>query len=485
MINRIRQALPHLSTVLVILVLIGFGVRTLWAARPSRQVELVVWGLASGEETKGLDAQIVEFQRRYPHIRVKNLAMGAGGMSSQKLLTSIVGGAPPDLVRQDRFTIGDWASRETFLSMDDLLANPRLNGPGDPWRIVPSEYYEPCWAEALYQGKVYAIPDSTDDRVLYWNKDLFRAAGLDPEKPPRTWEEMDVIADKLTKRRPDGQFEQIGFIPVVPSYSNSFFYLYSWQAGGEFMSPDGRTCTLHNPESQEALEWLAAFYKRMSGAESVIAFSNSFQPNEQDPFITGRMAMKIDTNNAVRNLGRFGPKLDFGVAPAPVPEARLRGEGRFKGQPPFITWSGGYSYAIPVGSKHVEEAWLFIKWMNSLESRRIFDRTQKEWNESQTPPRPYVPELHANREINKVLFAEFAPQGDDPLSRRMREGMRVGLELMPVARFRPVTFVGQRLWDEHVRAFDSATRRQASPADALRTGQQIVQEELDLVYTRS
>jgi multiple sugar transport system permease protein len=481
----LRVALSRAGAVLAVLVILGFGVRSAWTGRPGQQTELVVWGLASGEETKGLDSQIREFERRYPHIRVKNLSMGAGGMNAQKLMTSIVGRVPPDLVRQDRFTIGDWASRDTFRPVDDLLADTAdRNRPTDPWHIDPKEYYPACWAEAVYKGKVYAIPDSTDDRLLYWNKDSYRKAGLDPERPPRTWEELESFTEKLTRRRTDGVFEQIGFIPVVPSYSNSWFYLYSWQNNGEFMSPDGRTCTLHNPRSEAALKWLTAFYEKLSGAENVMTFASTFQPREQDPFITGKMAMKVDTNNAIRNIARFGKDLDFGVAPAPVPAARLRHEPPFADSPDFVTWSGGFSYAIPVGSRHVDEAWLFIKWMNSLESRRIFNREQRAWNLAQNPPRPYVPEMHANRVINKVLFREFAPTGDDALSKRMRDGMQVGLDMMPFARYRPVTFVGQRLWDEHRRAFEQATRSKLSPADALKAGQQTVQEELDLVFQR-
>jgi multiple sugar transport system permease protein len=490
--NRLREWLLRAAAGIGILILLAAGLRSFWIARPKGVVELVVWGLPSGEESSGLDAQIREFERRYPHVRIRNLAMGAGGMNAQKLMTSIAGSTPPDLVRQDRFTIGDWAARETFMPLDALLNDPRRNGARDPWRIVPAQYYPACWAEAVYKGKVYAIPDSTDDRLLYWNKDLFREAGLDPERPPRTWEELETYTDRLTKRRPDGTFERIGFIPVVPSYSNSWFYLYSWQNGGEFMSPDGRRCTLLNPQSKEALQWLADFYGRISGAENVMAFASTFQPRDQDPFITGKMAMKVDTNNAIRNVARFGPKLDFGVAPAPVPAARYRGEGRFKGQPRFITWSGGFSFAIPVGSRHVEEAWLFVKWMNSLEGRRVFNREQRKWNLAQDPPRPYVPEMHANRVFNEVLFREFAPQGDGPLPVRLRKGMQVGLEMMPFARFRPVTFVGQRLWDEHRRAFEAATRRTPDPATgrpttpetALLSGQKTVQEELDLVFNR-
>src|SRR5262249_52791752 len=98
--------------------------------------------------------------------------------------------------------------------------------------------------------------------------------------------------------------------------------------------------------------------------------------------------------------------------------------------------------------------------------------------------RPYMPDMHADRAINEVIFREFAPAGDNPLARRLRAGMKVGLDMMPYARFRPVTFVGQRLWDEQVRAFDLAIRHKATPAEALAASQATVQEELNKVFNR-
>src|SRR5205823_5781716 len=125
------------------------------------KMRLVVWGLPSGEETKGLDAQVREFERRFPRIHVVNLSVG-NSMSthSQKLMTSIAGNVPPDVVRQDRFTIGDWAARDTFQPLDNLLAAERRpEGTLDPWEIRPANYYHACWAEAVYHGRVFAIPD--------------------------------------------------------------------------------------------------------------------------------------------------------------------------------------------------------------------------------------------------------------------------------------------------------------------------------------
>lgn len=439
--------------------------------RTPEKIKLVVWGLQSSEDSKGLDAAVAEFERRHPNIDVKMLSMGAGGMNPQKLMTAIVGKVPPDVIHQDRFTIGDWASRDTFRPLDDLIARDRDKPDG----IRKEDFYHACWAEATYKGKVYAIPYNTDDRALYYNRKLFREAGLDPDKPPRTWDELLLYAKKLTVYRSDGGFKRIGFIP---NFGNSWLYLYSWQNGGEFMSPDGRTCTMNNPYSVEALQYMVSVYDALKGVEAINSFSSGFKANELDPFLTDLVAMKIDGNWFLDGIARFAPDLDFGVAPAPVPRERFEGKGRFKGQPRFITWSGGFSLAIPRGAKHVEESWEFIKWMSSVECWRISCAAQKKYNLSRG--RPYVPLMSANSRVNEAIFREFAPK-----SPRFRKPFRLFLDLMKVSKYRPVTFVGQRLWDEHVRAFDYATRHKQTPQQAMDEGTRVVQKELDKVFNRS
>jgi len=184
------------------------------------KIKLVVWGLQSGKETAGLDAQIAKFERLNPDIDVSNLSIGAGKMNPQKLMTSIVGGAPPDVIHQDRFTVGDWASRGTFMPLDSFLAKE-----SGPESIKESNYYPAAWKEAVYQGKVFAIPTGIDDRMLMYNRKVFRDAGLDPDKPPRTWEELRAMAKKITSRNADGTYKRIGYIPHLSTYGNSWFYI--------------------------------------------------------------------------------------------------------------------------------------------------------------------------------------------------------------------------------------------------------------------
>src|SRR5581483_912996 len=446
---------------------------------PPGKIKLVVWGMQYGEESKGLEARVKEFERRHPNIVVSVLSMGAGGMNPQKLMTAIVGNVPPDVIHQDRFTIGDWAARDAFLPLDNYIARDQKKPDG----VHPEDFYPACWKEANYTnpltGKkgVFAIPSGTDDRALFYNKALFREAGIvdarGEPKPPQTWDELQEDAKKLTKLNPDGSFDRIGFIP---NYGNSWLYLYAWQNDGEFMSPDGRTCTLNAKPNVEALAYMVKVYDALGGVTKIDSFQSGLQANELDPFLTNKIAMKIDGSWIPGNIARFGPDLDFGVAPAPVPADRLKGIGRFQGDTDrFITWAGGFSFAIPRGAQHPEEAWEFIKWMESPEAALIDAAAQKAYNESKH--RPYVPQISANRRANDVVFARFAPQ-----SEKFRKAMQLFVGMMDHARFRPVTFVGQRLWDEHVRAFDSATHHVLSPQQAMDEGTQVVQRELDKVF---
>ena len=437
------------------------------ARNAGKRVKVVVWGVQLSEETQIEAACIREFERRNPGIKISMLSMGAGAMNPQKLMTAIVGRTPPDLIFQDRFTIGDWASRDTFRPLNDLIERDR----GKPYGVRREDYYDACWREANYRGKTYAIPAGTDDRCLYYNCEAFREAGLDPDRPPRTWEELRACAVKLTAYNKDGTFKQAGFIP---NFGNSWLYLYSWQNGGELMSPDGKTCTMDNPYTVEALDYMTSVYDALKGAEKLDAYQRGFAalPPEMDPFLIGRVAMKIDGDWFLQSIARYRPGMDFAVAPAPVPSARLRGEGRFKGEPPFITWAGGFSWAIPRGAKRVDEAWEFVKWMQSPEAMLIGCAAQDRYNASKG--RRFVPRLSANLKVNEAVHRVYAsryPSFEQPL--------KMFREMMDSAKFRPVTHVGQFLWDEHVIAFENATRHKMSAKAALAQGARRVQAELD------
>ncbi|MCL5103621.1 MAG: extracellular solute-binding protein [Armatimonadetes bacterium] len=434
------------------------------------KTKLVVWGYMEPDRTHGWRAAIARYNKLHPELYVEFLSIGAGSGSTQKMMTAIAGNVPPDVIYQGRFTIGDWASRDAFLALDKFVEADRNRPDG----VKKSDFYPATWNEAVYKGKVYAIPDSTDVRGLFYNRKMFREAGLDPDKPPRTWDELKAYAVKLTKYNKDGTLARIGY---MPNYGNCWFILYSWQNGGDFLSPDGRKCTMNNPRSLAALKYMVDVSDTLGGVRKLTEFGSGFRSQDQDPFAIGQLAMKVDVNLFASLLNRYTPDLDYGVAPPPVPTERYEGKGIFKGKPKFITWSGGNSWSIPRGAIHARQSWEFIKYMLSPDTARLIHRTEADYNHKLG--RTYVPFMSANAKINKIIFREFMPK----LPRLVKANQML-LALLPNSMFRPVTPVGQKMWTEHLRAYDLASRHKMSAKAALDIETKTVQQELDRILER-
>ena len=230
------------------------------------------------------------------------------------------------------------------------------------------------------------------------------------------------------------------------------------------MSQDGLTCTLNAPSVVEALDYVTRLYDAVGGVELTDSFAASFQTGQLDPFLLGKVAMKIDGNWALNNIGVYAPDLNFGVVPAPASAGNES-----------ITWSGGFSWAMPRGGKNVELAWRFIKWMSSAECWMMANTEQYRYARSRG--RPYVPSMTANRRVNEMIFEAFAPSHP-----RLRGCLRTFMDLMEHSRFRPVTPVGQILWDEHALAMDLAIHHKVSAQEALDRGTQTVQKQLNKIH---
>lgn len=460
--------------------LLAAGLACLAALLPAADRQpLVVWGISAGPDSKGQDAVIREFSKRNPDLAVKLLSMGAGRMDPQKLMTSIVGNVAPDVIYQDRFTIADWAARGAFAPLDPFLARD-ANDPSAPRK---EKFYAAPWAEASFENKVYAIPTGADNRVLYWNKAIFREnaaalrkAGLDPERAPRTWSELLRYSQVLTVKNPDGSLKRAGYLP---NFGNAWLYLYAFQNDAQFISKDGRTCTLYSKPAEEALQYMVDGYDIVGGYESAKKFESGFLGKENDAFITGKVAMKVDGDWILSGLAVYGPKLDFATAPPPVPDDRFDKKGRFANEEEtYVTWVGGFSMAIPKGARNPDGAWRYMKFAASTEALLIEARAQREWERLRG--RTYIPRQIAQREANEIIAREFSP--GEP---KFRDAVAQHVAMAPHGKIRPATFVGQLLWSEHVKALEAACYKKASPATALKTGQAAVQRDLDAFYGKA
>jgi multiple sugar transport system permease protein len=392
-----------------------------------------------------------------------------------RFLVSVAGGMPPDVIYFDRYAVSEWASRGAFTPLDSYLESDRLRK--RPNQIHEEDFYKPAWRETVYtnplsgERHLYGIPNGMDNRALFYNKDLLKRSGYvdasGEAQPPRTWEELEAMAVKMTEKDEKGHPRTLGF---VPNFGNSWLYLYGWMNGGEFMSRDGRTCTLNDPKIVGALTWMTKIYDTLGGAKDVNAFQSTFQGGDLDPFITGKIAMKIDGVWVLDGLSQYARHLNWGVTELPLPEAE-KAKGRTT-----LSWMGGWCYAIPSSAKQKDGAWEFIRFMSTKRSIEIMCDSQRLTALSQG--RTYMPGQHPNIKINEWVAQHYLYNNPaaDP---RLKAAMRVFNGLVPLSLFRPVTAVGQLLWNQQIDTMNDAIYHKLEPQESLDRGQRIVQRKLD------
>lgn len=438
---------------------------------------------ATGDAVRAFEAESRAAHARDPSQPIYRVVSGQNASNDftgdpTRFLVGVAGGEPPDVIRFDRFAISEWAARGAFESLDAYLA--RDADAHVPDAVRPQDYYRPCWAEVVYRdprtgnSAVCGIPDGLDDRVLYYNKDLLKRAGFVDEKgdarPPRTWEELADMAVRLTERDDPAAPTRITRLGFAPNLGNAWLYMYGFNNGGRFMSDDGTRCTFDDPPVVAALEWMTHVYDALGGAEGVNAFQTGLQSGDLDPFILGKIAMKIDGSWYMNLLEQYGEGLDYAAAPPPVPAARLAA-----GALP-LSWVGGWCHAIPSTARHKEAAWALIRFLASPRAAAIMAESERQLAES--AGWAYVPLLRANRVVDEELFARYA-EGNPAVPAKMRAVLAVSRSLIDTAAFRPVSVVGQFMWNEQLTATDDALFHKFTPAAALTRATVNSQRELD------
>jgi multiple sugar transport system substrate-binding protein len=256
----------------------------------------------------------------------------------KKILTAILSGDPPDVVNQVT-PVPKWASRMALMALDDYIARDGFD---------TSQFFPSLWKEMKWQGHTFALPVFSGSFALFYNKKLFREAGLDPDRPPRTWDEVRECNARLVRTDEQGRIVRMGFIPNYGNIMTAM--LMAWELGAKFLSDDGKTVSLDNPEAVRGLDWTVQFYRDYP-RQDVAAFMAGFGFADQHGFIAEKVAMMVLDNTFPDQIRIYRPDLDYGIALIPT----------FPGCP-TASASGSWWMAIPRGAKNPEAAWQFIKY---------------------------------------------------------------------------------------------------------------------------
>jgi multiple sugar transport system permease protein len=325
-------------------------------------------------------------------------------------------------------------------------------------------------------------------------------AGRDLSLPERADQHVKIFDQaslclRLSRWDDQGRMRVVGF---EPQHGNGWLYMYGWMNGGEFLSKDGLTCTLDDPRVVEALQWTTDVYDSMGGVQDVNAFKKSFQPGAQDPFFMNQIALFINGDWFLRDLGRYARDMRFGTHPAPVPAKRITSSepgsvspvnaqpvtSKLTAEPAKngrnFTWVAGFAYCIPATCppEKLDAAWALVKFLSSVEGGMTMNEHDAQRERGQG--RLYVPRLAASIPFNTAQFDTYVNIPEMP--QRLRAGLQTHVDMLPFGRFRPVSPEGKKLWDGQATAQDLAWNHKHTPAEALRLQARQVQQALDRFY---
>jgi ABC-type sugar transport system permease subunit/ABC-type glycerol-3-phosphate transport system substrate-binding protein len=395
-----------------------------------------------------------------------------------RFLVSVAGGVPPDVIHFNRHPITEWANIGAFTPLNSFLERDQAEN--HPDKLSGEDFLPACWKETICDdpatGKpsVFGIPVSMDNRALFYNKDLLIRAGYVDEKgqakPPRTWEEIEEMTVRLTERDANGQLKRVGFAPY---YGNSHFCSYSLMNGGRTLGDDGKTCVIDNERNREALRWVTKVYDSIGGAQAVTAFQSTFQAGELDPFVQGKVALKIDGSWQLARMAMFASHMNYGIAPMPLPTREIAA-GRYT-----TSWMGGWCYAIPSSARNKEGAWELIRFLSSDRALKIFSESRRQLAEGQG--QLYVPNMHPKIKFNEWQFNEYV-FSHPTIEKQLVEATRMFLDLLKYTEFRPISPAGQFIFNAENDSLFNAMFHKYTPERSLELAQLDIQRALDRVH---
>ena len=238
---------------------------------------------ASPQIEHEIEAQFwAAFAKTYPNIKVSKLSLDYNSMLD-KLRAASLGKAAPMVARLPILWGSEFAAKNMLMPF-----SPADVGYGD------DEFWPGALKSVTWKGKKYGVPTNNETMALIWNADLFKQAGLDPEKPPATWDDLVAYSKQIKDRTGKNGY---GMVARVNAGNTPFRFMPQlWAYGGGALdeadaNPTYKSIQVNSPGAKAALQASVDMYVRDKSVP-VSALTNT-QTENQDPFISGQLAMMI------------------------------------------------------------------------------------------------------------------------------------------------------------------------------------------------
>ena len=290
-----------------------------------------------------IDDLCAQYHEENPNITVTPVYAGSYAYTRTKVQAAIKGGNTPDLAIMFSIDLYSLLAMDAIADIDSFCTTEEdqewLNG-----------FYDGFMMNSRDGETTYGIPWQRSTIVLYYNKDAFEAAGLDPEQPPTTWDELYEDAQKLTITE-NGQTTQYGI--QIPSDGYAYWMLQTFcvqQDGFNLMNDTGTETYYDDDRTATGLKFWKSLSEDGSQPSGIVAWATT--PSD---FLEGKTAMMYHTTGNLTNV-KNNATFDFGVAMLPENES-------------FGSPTGGGNFYIFkwVSEERQQAAFDFIKWMTDDE----------------------------------------------------------------------------------------------------------------------
>lgn len=257
-------------------------------------------------------------------------------------------GSLPDILAGDVVRIPYWASEGIFKDISKQIDG--LDNKAD----LQQGHIE----AGTVDGKKYTLPFITDVSIMVWNKDLYKEAGLDPEKGPASIEDFTAQAKKIAALNKDGVAGS--YVPGQSGGALAFnLFPSSWADGEDVLNDAGTQAKLDNSSMKATLD----AYKQLAQIPNGLGAGSKEETGATwtAPFANGKIGVMPYPNTSVTAVMEAEQKGGFKVGVAPIPGTK---EGK------TATFLGGDAMGVSKDSKHVAQAWNFLSWLMQADSQK-------------------------------------------------------------------------------------------------------------------
>jgi multiple sugar transport system substrate-binding protein len=396
---------------------------------------IVLWDKLTADSMELELYWIDAFEATHPGIEVEHISVPTDYFN--KLSVAIAAGVPPDVAQLiPTYSLAEFAEGGLIQPLDHFI---RRAG------IKERDFFPLVWESWHYDGSIWAMTYDVDPQMLFTNRSLFASAGV---ALPETIAELDEATRRLTRADEDGNIKRMGFVPWLGDWCT---WLSAWDA--PLWDAETGRVVANNTNTVDMFAWMASYSERY-GYGRINALTSTVQNYHRgDPLYNDQLGALVSGPWIVRRFGLYAPDFEWDMVSLPyAPSGK-----------PHSTTGNALTLTLPVGAKHAEEAFEYIRWRTSEE--HMLERVA-------VPPAPGFPARIAAARAYVQRYPEFMPMAN----------ALAGPNSRPYLPTMPVSVL---LSSELAKARNRVIQLVESPQAALDTVTQIVQARLDDVLRAS